>query len=431
MNKAVKFLLEKVLLGGLLLLVSCSTQQPMTNVADDEAIEQELASLAYSGPITITKGGTYTGNWQSLDPNVPAVTVDTEEPVTIQNCNLRSRGHLIAHGRDHVKLTVRGCRGLGLNPNIAGQSAGRFVFLVTPDYAIIERNYFKQTGGIWIINYGGNFTPKHTIKVRYNRAVNIDGRHSDGNGGYRKGIKDWDKKSFMAFNNQVAVPAMEVAWNEVINYPYQSAVEDVISGYESGGVATSPLRIHDNYIQGAYGNDPLNPAAPGEDGFYSGAAMQLGDNYSNKDLGYTLAYRNQVVGHSGAGIHISGGHDTKVFGNRVVSSGALPNGKRWAWGGGINIWDYYKAIGQTNGEYYYNNRAYNNITGVVFGVRADVAGQKQRGDTWFPDCATNADGSSQCTGNKMLPDPITYQTEQNEYTLWQQKVSEAGVKIGP
>ncbi len=28
-----------------------------------------LKALQYQGPITITAGGTYTGNWQSLDPN--------------------------------------------------------------------------------------------------------------------------------------------------------------------------------------------------------------------------------------------------------------------------------------------------------------------------------------------------------------------------
>jgi hypothetical protein len=425
-----RHLLSGLLLAMLLLLVSCGAQ-PSGLSATPGDLESELESLVYSPPMTITKGGTYTGNWQSLDPNKAAITINTTEPVTIQNCNLRSRGDFITEQIGHVKLTVRGCRALGLNPNIAGRSVGRFVLLVTPDYAIIENNYFKQTGGIWLIEYAGDRRKGDTIKVRYNRAVNIDGRHSDGNGGYRKGIKDWDRVSFMAFNQQRGVPGMEVAWNEVINYPYQSAMEDVISGYMSGGTPTSPLRIHDNYIQGTYGNDPLNPAAPGEDGFYSGAAIQIGDNADNLDIGYTWAYGNQIVGNSGGAIGISGGHDTRVFNNRVVSSGALPNGKRWAWGGGLAVWDYYKSIGRSNGEYYYNNRAYNNVTGVVMGFRADQNGQKQRGDTWFPDCATNSDGSSQCTSNRMLPDPITYQTEQNEYTFWQQRLQKTGVKIGP
>lgn len=418
-----------------LVFVACTAQEITTPVTEDEAIEAELESLAYSPPITITKGGTYTGNWQSLDPDVAAITINTTESVTIENCNLRSRGHFIQSAPlDHIKLTVRGCRAVGLNPNVAGKSVGRFVQLVKPDNVRIENNYLKNTGGIWIIQYAGNPALGHTIKVRYNRAVNIDGRHSDGNGGYLKGIKDWNKVSFMAFNNQIGVPGMEVAWNEVINYPYQSTVEDVISGFMSGGTPESPLRIHDNYFQGAYGNDPLNPNPPYGDGLpnaYSGAVIQIGDNYDNKDLGYVWAYRNQIVGNSGGAIGISGGHDHRVFNNRVVSSGALPNGQRWVWGGGLAVWDYYKAIGRSNGEYYYNNRVYNNVTGVVMGYAADKDGVKQRGDTWFPDCAKNANGSDKCTGNTWLPDPITYATEQNEFKLWQEKVQKSGVKIGP
>jgi hypothetical protein len=421
-------------LSSLFLLVACNAQEGVVNVSEEELLEQQLATLTYDAPITITKGGVYTGNWESLNPDVPAVTINTDEPVTIQNCNLRSRGDFIKHGRDKVNLTVRGCRAVGINPNIAGRSVGRFVLLVKPDNVIIENNFFKNTGGIWIIQFADNPTPGHTIKVRYNRAGNIDGRHSDGNGGYRTGIRDSDKVSFMAFNNQRGVPGMEVAWNIVINRPYQSAVEDVISGFISGGTAASPLRIHDNYFQGAYGNDPLNPNFPEEpytNGAYSGAVIQIGDNYDNQDIGHVWVYRNQIVGHSGGGIGTSGGHDNRIFENRVVSSGALPDGRRWAWGGGIAVWDYYKAIGMSNGEYYYNNRAYNNVTGVVMGFGADQNGVKQRGDTWFPDCAKDANGQSLCTGNQQLPDPITYMAEQNELRLWQDKVAKAGVKIGP
>src|SRR5687767_9686775 len=35
------------------------------------------APVVYSGPLVITRGGTYRGNWESLDPDVPAVTVRT------------------------------------------------------------------------------------------------------------------------------------------------------------------------------------------------------------------------------------------------------------------------------------------------------------------------------------------------------------------
>ena len=81
-------------------------------------------TINYSGPITITKGGTYSGNWESTNTSA-AVTINTREPVTIQNSNIRSRGNLIT-GFNNT-LTVRNTRGYNLNPNVAGKTAGRAV----------------------------------------------------------------------------------------------------------------------------------------------------------------------------------------------------------------------------------------------------------------------------------------------------------------
>ncbi len=37
------------------------------------------------------KGGTYSGNWESLDSRTPAVSVQTSEPVIIENSNIRMK----------------------------------------------------------------------------------------------------------------------------------------------------------------------------------------------------------------------------------------------------------------------------------------------------------------------------------------------------
>src|SRR5688572_12649468 len=49
----------------------------------------------YDKPLVITKGGIYSGNWESLDSEVPAVEVRTSEPVIITNSNIRSAGYLV------------------------------------------------------------------------------------------------------------------------------------------------------------------------------------------------------------------------------------------------------------------------------------------------------------------------------------------------
>jgi hypothetical protein len=47
----------------------------------------------------------------------------------------------------------------------------------------------------------------------------------------------------------------------------------------------------------------------------------------------------------------------------------------------------------------------------------------------LPGCA-GAD-ASKCTNNVILPDPITSATEANEYALWQQKLRDNGITVGP
>src|SRR6185369_15037341 len=50
-------------------------------------------TVSYQGPITISAGGTYTGNWESTNYNTPAVNITTNQPVTINNSCIRSKGH--------------------------------------------------------------------------------------------------------------------------------------------------------------------------------------------------------------------------------------------------------------------------------------------------------------------------------------------------
>src|SRR5947209_9136458 len=85
-------------------------------------LEDRTVPVVYSGPVTITAGGTYTGNWESHDPSVPAVTIATAQPVVLQGCNIRSRGTLVSGTATHVKVTIRDCFVYGLDLDVAGRS---------------------------------------------------------------------------------------------------------------------------------------------------------------------------------------------------------------------------------------------------------------------------------------------------------------------
>ena len=368
------------------------------------------SNIGWSGPITINSGGTYTGNWQSLNAGTPAVQINTTQPVVILNSNIQSKGDLIYSGVHGNNVTVKNTHGWGLNPNVYGQAPGRFVndsYFANID---VENNTLVSTAGIYMAYYQGNGTSSQTVKVLKNVAQNIDGRWSDGNGGFLTGADQNDYVQFAQFNANHNMVGAEIGWNEVINLPWQSRVEDNISIYRSSGTSASPILIHDNYIQGAYAADPAN------DSSYTGGGIMLADGADGttaNECAYTSAYNNIIVGTSEYGMAISTGHDNAIYNNTIISSALLSNGQKIAAENvGIYIWN---NMGDTM---WGNNREYGNTLGWM--------GPSGRNDTWTP----NAASSSGLTPDTFLSGNITLAQEQSYYSVWARKVGSSGHVIG-
>ena len=95
------------------------TAVPVKTAIAPAASTTKAKRIAYKGPIIISKGGTYSGNWQSLNPNIPAVRIRTSQPVIIQNSNIRSADSCIdvfgykanARRPQHQRLRLKSQRG--------------------------------------------------------------------------------------------------------------------------------------------------------------------------------------------------------------------------------------------------------------------------------------------------------------------------------
>ncbi|MGE5611354.1 MAG: hypothetical protein ACM359_19045, partial [Bacillota bacterium] len=343
----------------------------------------------------------YSGNWQSQDPNVPAVRIRTSEPVTIQNSNITSRGTLIDAFGYAANLTVRNTRGYALNPNVRGRYPGRFMDIDGFTNIVAENNYMQGTSGIYLYNYLGNHTPSQSVKILRNQALNIDGRFSDGKGGFLTGPNDNYFVQFFQSNGLHDMAGMEVAWNQVINEPGKSRVEENINIFDTTGTPSSPIRIHDNYIKGAYAADPLHPVD------YTGGGIMLSDVGSS----YVQAYNNQVIGTGNEGITITSGHDNSFYNNRILSSGLLPDGTpNPSQNVGSIIWNYNKE------KTFTNNSGYNNLIGWML--------DGQQNNEFVPDAA-------KWSNNQSYPGVVTPQVEAGEWTLWQSKLAKARIKVGP
>jgi hypothetical protein len=214
-------------------MISGSYQSHQASVAASSA----LGDVQWSGPIVIVRGGTYSGNWQSNDPRTPAVTVSTTEPVIVENSHIRSVSGLIKAETSGADLTVRNNVAIATNAAAKGQPNGIFLQAASPARLDVENNYIENaSGGVVVHGYSGNRDGKQTIVIRANRARNLSGLLSDGNGGYLPGEgPNHSVSRFIELDTVQAVPGIDVGWNEVINYPGRSLVSDNIDVNRSSG----------------------------------------------------------------------------------------------------------------------------------------------------------------------------------------------------
>ncbi|MDV6376011.1 hypothetical protein [Deinococcus arenicola] len=377
----------------------------------------QAQTIRYDKPIVINKGGTYRGNWQSLDPKVPAVTVATGQKVIIEKSNIQSKGTLIYTAFKDANLTVRNTRGVALNPDRPlkeYQYPGRFVHAEEFKNIVLENNELTGTSGIYLRDYRGKISLGETIKILRNKVRNIDGRYSTGVGQYSD--KEFRLVQFVQFNAVRGISGAEIAWNEVINEPGKSRPEENINMYVSSGLPESRIKIHDNYIQGAY-------AVNARGNTYAGGGINAGDG-SAKTLataaGHILVYGNQIVGTSNNGIAISAGHNIEVYYNRVISSGYLPSGVPISSQNvGLYVWDMNNDKAKKT---FFGNSMHDNLVGWA----RPLQGKSAQNATWFPDCQPG-----KCLNNRSPQGRVTQTMEREEYTRWRTKLKGAKITVGP
>jgi hypothetical protein len=322
---------------------------------------------------------------------VPAVTIDTSDPVIIRGAGIRSKGYLItAPPGSFPDLIVEDTTGVATNPGVAGRSPGRFVD-ANEGTVIVRYNRLIGTSGMYLLGCT-------SVDVHNNDAINIDGRWSTG-AGYS--TTDRDLVQFVQCN-QTSGPC-EIHWNRITNVYGQSAPEDVISLTGAIGTEADPIDIHHNLIHGAF---PLTLA-----GSFGGMAIDADQNTV-----WSYIHDNVAVATTNVGMAIAGEANNLITNNRCVSSGRDPNGDLFsAASNGIYVWNAYANPAWANNSAPDNAIAWINASGV-------------REDTYFPDC-------TDCTGNtSAVGGPSTIVTaadEAAEVAAWEAARITAGQIIGP
>ncbi|WP_157547589.1 Ig-like domain-containing protein [Hymenobacter sp. DG25A] len=363
----------------------------------------QAPNVTYQGPITISKGGTYTGNYRSTDSNTPAIKIATSEPVILDGCIIASAGDHISAVNGGAVLTVRNCKSYGLTPSQDNIRRGRFLATHAAKSVRVENNYLEQTTGITIHQWTGDGSPSQTLTILRNQVRNIDSRYRNGGG---------TKANFVGMDKVTNIGNIEIAWNEVVNTPNNSLVEDNINFYSSGGVSGAWAKVHDNYIQGAY------PYPATGTSFY-GTGM-ITDGLKDGALpAFIESFNNQFVSICNGGMNLAAGHDIYYHHNRIVTAALMPDGttKLPAAYSGVAIFNY----NNLSSSVFYNHRVDNNTIGYVkWGYNRPYANRNDEADY----------GLQIATNTQHMPNPITLDTEKNEWTIWQNKLSSNNVKIG-
>jgi hypothetical protein len=348
----------------------------------------------------ITVGGTYSGTWTCTDPNAAAVTISTTSPVTITNSTITSCGNGITTGVGGVNLTVKNTIGNGANPLQTGYASDHFIWLDSAASLDVENCTISGGPGIEV-----NFVQSYTgpIKILKNKVHNINGAWSLGAGGGYS-TNQFDLVQFVQLSNCGKIPGVEIAWNQIIEDPGASRVEDNINIYHSGGTSSSDILIHDNYIHGAYEYNPSQDEALG----YSGGGIMCDEGATN-----VYVYSNQVVNTGNYGVSIAGGTNNYLYNNRVVSCGTLGDGTYIAT-------DYGDGAANWNTSISADNIADYNTCGLL---RKTTGGTWERADFYLP-------SQSSDMSNVDFPHDPTLQDETNEWTTWTQKLSANGITVG-
>jgi hypothetical protein len=394
-----------VFTGCLILLSACGSNQNKEDAAVKPVDMSEVPTVKYLDPIVIKKGGTYTGNYKSLDSQVPAVWVQTNEPVEITGCIIVSTGDMIkCNGGTNVKIHHNSLYGLFPLKN---DQWGRALNDYQPQSMTFENNLVEHSGGI-LVDHTDSFAT--SVVIRYNIIRNTDKRRANTAAG--------ENRAGVLFNSVTKI-AGEISWNQFVNIPDSSFVEDNINLFNSGGKSGAPYLVHDNYIKGAY-PFPLNATS------YVGSGITVDGDPGSKTMEtmsqFINVYKNQVISTCNAAMNLAAGHDIHFYDNTMISCGLYPDGTQserfW---GGCCIWNA-SNVPVAN---FINNTIKHNTIGYVRGDKSIPLPGRQ---DWV--VIKESPISVEPGDNISLPNPITLETEKAEWPKWQKKVAANKVNIG-
>lgn len=358
----------------------------------------------FHGPLVITKGGHYSGNYKNK--NGFAVWVQTSDSVWLENLYAIASSDAV-HCETGAKVIVDNLRCESIKPIDAAQRGWGF-YAYKADYIYINHMYLKHTGGLRIDQQVAN-----KIVITQSIIKNTDRRNGYGQ------VKGTSIAPALQLNDIGFTNGSELSYIYFWNLPNNSSVEDNINIHNSGGTNEHPLIIHDIFVDGAY-------PYPADSINFTGTGITMdGDNATNATTTqFVNVYNCQFIRTMNAAMNLPVGHDIHYENNRIINAGyIMQKGKKtylpMSWSATAS-WNMNKASLDT---VMYNNTIQNNFIGY-YSKSANFKYSNRQDENQQPDSYIVTPRL-----NQYFPDQeITTDDENNEIKLWNEKT--AGMTIG-
>ena len=396
------------------LLSGCGATGSILPGSGASHLPSSVAVPGTAGPLVITKGGVYSGIWNSNDPNVPAVQIQTSDPVTLRNSTLTGRGDLIAivPTTAGANVVIENVTGTALDPGVASVQRGSF--LTAQSVAGLTVHHCTMIGarfGVKVLS-----SQPRLLSITENLAEDLEDRESDGNGGFLPDRPDLGH--FIMLNGVSATQGAEIAWNQFTATIGKSSTEDVINIYKSQGSRNNVISVHDNFMEGN-----ASPSAPNN---YTGTGLIADGDAAAPETAFVSFAQNHVVHTAGSGVEIAAGHDILVTGNRVVSCGQDAAGNWFAapFVNAIVVWNFYEVA-------QFSNLTVEKTAGGM--LRPDSNGAPMIADLWArQEDLNNTDvlGTNSFTDPCLQGGTVNLGPEDAERAFWRNKLLQQNIQVG-
>jgi hypothetical protein len=373
----------------------------------------DVRNLTFNGNNEIIIDGR---NIQSLDSSVAAISLwhpsSNGKKIIIRNCVIRHAGKGINGVGTWAHIEIQNCFFLGMNAtNDAAENTRRAISLLEFRSAVIEHNHIESNAGIELVYGKGIYTKTlyEKVTIRFNRFKNIDGRMQTTS--YVANTVQIDGKADQA---GVATPLTDIGWNETVNEEGKTQCEDNYNFFNCRGTAANPIRVHHNYVSGAfYWNYKTNS--------YTGGGIITDSPGSTQDTmtAYLNVEYNRVVRTMNYCYGMATCRNTNYRYNRFIAASKFADGTDYTFQvSGMWAKEYYPASGGSS-----NNAVHGNYGGTRTYWNAKL------------DYNNIADGNGNTIAafydNTAIAATVTTAHEQAEQTAWNAQLAAANVTLGP